>query len=169
MSSSIASHLLNSDIQSLRLRNHQKKVIKRMLDTRTKHRLLFVAGTGSGKTIASIITAMHMLKYKQRPAKKTQRLRKKTECSCSPAPGKSCSRNSSARCWAPSTTTSPLTPSPLLGLPLKWQIPKSNYVIFRMLNFRVRMSQCCRISVEDGTSQRTNERTNKQTKGRANE
>ena len=61
MSSSVASHLLNSDIQSLRLRNHQKKVIKRMLDTRTKHRLLFIAGTGSGKTIASIITAMHML------------------------------------------------------------------------------------------------------------
>ena len=60
-SSSVASHLLHSDIDSLRLHKPQRKVVHRMLDTRTNHRLLFVAGTGSGKTIASIITAMHML------------------------------------------------------------------------------------------------------------
>ena len=59
---SVASELLHSDIESLRLRKHQRKVIRRMMDTRTNHRLLFVAGTGSGKTIASILTAMHMLR-----------------------------------------------------------------------------------------------------------
>ena len=61
-SSSVASELLHSDIESLHLRKHQRKVIQRMMDTRTNHRLLFVAGTGSGKTIASILTAMHMLR-----------------------------------------------------------------------------------------------------------
>lgn len=62
--SSVASELLHSDVESLHLRKHQRKVISRMMDARTNHRLLFVAGTGSGKTIASILTAMHMLRDK---------------------------------------------------------------------------------------------------------
>ena len=60
--SSVDSDLLHSSIKSLHLRKHQREVIQRMMDARTHHRLLFVADTGSGKTIASILTAMHMLR-----------------------------------------------------------------------------------------------------------
>jgi superfamily II DNA or RNA helicase len=59
-SSSVRSGLLNRHV-SLHLRQHQKRVIRRMLDPRSNHRLLFVAGTGSGKTIAAILTALEML------------------------------------------------------------------------------------------------------------
>ena len=49
-SSSLSSSLINSSVDSLHLRQHQKKLIKRMLQPQTHHRQLFVAGTGSGKT-----------------------------------------------------------------------------------------------------------------------
>ena len=58
---SIDSRLLNSQIESLHLRRHQRRVVNKMLDPTSKHRLLFVAGTGSGKTIAAIVTGLRML------------------------------------------------------------------------------------------------------------
>lgn len=61
-SSSLSSSLINSSVDSLHLRQHQKKLIKRMLQPQTHHRQLFVAGTGSGKTIASIISAVYLIK-----------------------------------------------------------------------------------------------------------
>ena len=63
-SHSIDSNLLNSQMESLHLRRHQRRVIKKMLDPASKHRLLFVAGTGSGKTIAAIVTGLRMLEQK---------------------------------------------------------------------------------------------------------
>ena len=61
-SSSVSSSLLNSSVDSLHLRQHQKKLIQRMLEPQTNNRQLFVAETGSGKTIASIVAAVYMLK-----------------------------------------------------------------------------------------------------------
>ena len=62
MSSSVSHSLVNSEYSSLHLRSHQKKLVHRMLQPELKHRQLFIAGTGSGKTIASIITALKLLR-----------------------------------------------------------------------------------------------------------
>ena len=63
-SHSVDSYLLNSQIESLHLRKYQRRVINKMLDPSSKHRLLFVAGIGSGKTIAAILTGLRMLEQK---------------------------------------------------------------------------------------------------------